>query len=87
MFARMRNRIANFRPELDHRLVHFGFDLLFQGDFAALENLLDVRPQLASLRIDNREFLLDSEGVACDSSSLTERNIRRFRRFTQIILT
>ena len=48
---------------LDHRLVHFGFDLLLEDDFAAFENFLNVRTQLARLRIDNREFLLDTKSV------------------------
>src|SRR6516162_4236847 len=43
--------------------MHLGFDLLLEQDLAALENFLNVRSQLARLRIDNREFLLDSEGV------------------------
>src|SRR6266478_10095767 len=43
--------------------MHLGLDLLFQQDLAALENLLDVRPQLARLRIDNRKLLFDTERV------------------------
>ena len=60
--ARIDNRLADFRAELDHRLVHLRLDLLFERDFAAFENFLNVRPQLARLRIDDREFLLDAEG-------------------------
>src|SRR6516162_6307671 len=60
--ARVLDRIANLSAELDHGLVHLGFDLLFEHDLAALENLLNVRTQLARLRIDNREFLFDAEG-------------------------
>ena len=59
--ARIDDRLANFGAELDHRLVHLRLDLLFERDFAALENFLDVRPQLACLRIDDRKFLLDAE--------------------------
>src|SRR4030095_1508791 len=55
------NRLANFGAELDHRLVHLRLDLLFKDNLPILENLLDVRPQLARLRIDNREFLFDTE--------------------------
>ena len=43
--------------------MHLRLDLLFEHDFAALENFLDVRAQFARLRIDNREFLLDAESV------------------------
>jgi hypothetical protein len=64
MRARVLDRIANLGAELDHRLVHLGFDLLLEQDFAALENLLNVRPQLARLRIDNRELFFDTEGVS-----------------------
>src|ERR1039457_2663422 len=59
--SRLDNRLANFRAELDDRLVHLGFDLLFKRDLAAFEDFLDVRAQLARLRIDNREFLFDAE--------------------------
>ena len=38
------------------------FTLLLQNRFAALEDLLDVGTQLARLRIDQLEFLLDAEG-------------------------
>src|ERR1043166_6675221 len=58
----MRNRVANFRSELDYRLVHLRFDLLFEHNFAVFENLMNVRAQFASDRIDNREFLLDADG-------------------------
>ena len=62
MGARINNRLANFGAELDDRLVHLRLDLLFEHNLAALENFLNMRPQLARLRIDNREFLLDTEG-------------------------
>ena len=62
--ARIRDRLANLRAEFDHRLMHLGFDLLFEHDFAAFENFLNMRAQLARLRIDNRELLLDAEGVS-----------------------
>src|SRR4030095_2432678 len=55
------NRLANFGAELDHRLVHLRLDLLFKDNLPILEDLLDVRPQLARLRIDNREFLFHAE--------------------------
>lgn len=48
-------------PELDHALVHLGFHLLFQDHFAAGKNLLNVRAQLARLRINDLEFFFDTE--------------------------
>src|SRR5207248_8329664 len=48
--------------ELNDRLVHFRLDLLLEGNFPALEDFLDVRPKFACLRIDNGEFLFDTEG-------------------------
>src|SRR5207302_4692171 len=83
------NRLADLRAELDHRLVHLWFDLLFEHDLPAFENLLNVRTQLARLWIDNRKLLLDaeSEGVifhsyhrdgvrACTEQSRSEPSIR-----------
>src|ERR1700687_1833871 len=64
VFARVDNRLTDLRAELDDRLVHLGFDLLFERDLAALENFLDMRAQFARLRIDNREFLFDAESVS-----------------------
>ena len=43
--------------------MHLRFDLLFQRQFAAFENFMDVRPQFARLGIDDRELLLDAERV------------------------
>jgi hypothetical protein len=42
--------------------MHLRFDALFQLHLAALQNLLDVRPQLPRLRIDDLEFFFDAEG-------------------------
>src|SRR5439155_17181785 len=69
--ARVLDRIANLSAELDHGLVHLGFDLLFEHDLAALENFLNVRTQLARVRINNREFLLnpESKGVLLGAHS------------------
>src|SRR6202030_2584249 len=63
VLARALNVGANLSPELDHRLMHLRLDLLFEQDFSALKDLLNVRFQFARLRIDNREFLLDSESI------------------------
>src|SRR6266566_5991979 len=59
--------VANFRAELHDRLVHFGFDVLFQNNFATGQDLLDMRTQLARLRIDDLKLFLnaESEDVFC----------------------
>jgi hypothetical protein len=61
MGTRIDNRLANFSAELNDRLVHLRLDLLFERNFPALENFLDVRPELACLRVDDGEFLFDTE--------------------------
>src|SRR5512133_4196827 len=61
MGTRIDNGLANFSAELNDRLVHLRLDLLFERNFPALEDLLDVRPKLACLRINDRKFLLDAE--------------------------
>src|SRR6266481_3172093 len=58
------DRGADLGAKFDDRLVHLRFDLLFEDYLASFENLLDVRPQLARFRIDNREFFLDPERVS-----------------------
>ena len=62
MSAGIANRLADFRAELDNRLMHLRLDLLFEHNLSALENFLNMRPEFARLRVNNREFLLDSEG-------------------------
>src|SRR5437868_11727800 len=64
VIARVSDVVANLGPKLDHRLMHLRFDLLFEQNFALLEDLLNVRPQFARLRIDNRELFLNSESVS-----------------------
>src|SRR6266545_2035701 len=64
VIARAFDIVANLGAKLDHRLVHLRLDLFLEQNFAALENFLNVRAQLARLRIDNGELLLDSEGVS-----------------------
>src|SRR5205807_2815705 len=86
MRARVLDGITNLSAELDDGLMHLRFDLLFQHDLAALEDFLNVRAQLAGLRIDDREFLLDTESKRVPFHEQRKKNIRRFRRFTQIIL-
>ena len=47
--------------QLNYRLVHLGLDAFFQKHFTVCQNLLNVRAQLARLRIDDLKFLLDPE--------------------------
>src|SRR5260370_17107757 len=54
-------RLANFGAEINDRLVRWRVELVFKDKLPILEDLLDVRPQLTRLRIDNREFLFDTE--------------------------
>src|SRR5438270_5943367 len=62
VFARMGDRRTNLCAQLDYRLMHLGLDLFLQQNFAAFEDFLNVRAQLARLRIDDGEFLFDAEG-------------------------
>jgi hypothetical protein len=41
--------------------MHLGLDLLFEKYFSAFENFVNMRPQLARFRIDDRELLFDAE--------------------------
>ena len=59
--ARLLDVAADAGADLDDRLVHLGLDALVQEDLALVEELLDVRAQLARLRIDDLELLLDPE--------------------------
>ena len=62
---------ANFGAQLDDRLMHLRLDAFFQKHFAVGQNLLNVRAQLARLRIDDLKFLFDSERedvIACAHS-------------------
>src|SRR5207249_12104389 len=49
--------------EVDDRFVPLGRGLLLEQDPATLEDFLNVRLQLARLRIDNRILLIETEGV------------------------
>src|SRR4030095_9206361 len=42
---------ANFRAQLDHRLMHLGLDLLLESNFAVFQNFMNMRAQLTRLRI------------------------------------
>jgi hypothetical protein len=52
---------ADFSPELNYRLMHLGFYVLFQNHLAIGQNLLNVRAQFASLRVDDLKFFLYAE--------------------------
>ena len=53
---------ADFRAQLDDRLMHLGLDLFLERNFAVLQNFVNVRAQLARLGIDDGKFFLDAEG-------------------------
>ncbi len=53
---------ADVGAKLDDRLVHFRFDAFLQEHLSVGQDLLDMRNELAGLRIDDLEFLLDPEG-------------------------
>src|SRR6476620_2739195 len=53
---------ADRRADLDHRLVHLALDLVVQPLFTLGEELLNVGPQLARLRVDDLKLFLDAEG-------------------------
>jgi len=46
------------RPPIEH----LGLDLFLERNFAVFQNFVNVRAQLARLRIDDGEFFLDAEG-------------------------
>src|SRR5690349_1590263 len=53
---------ADRRAHLDDGIVHLALDLVFEDLLPLGEHLLDVRAQLARLRIDDLELLFDAEG-------------------------
>ncbi len=53
---------AHSASDLDHRLVQLGFDAGDGHLTVRIQNLSDVRTQLARLRIDDLVLLLDPEG-------------------------
>ena len=53
---------ADRRAHFDHRFVHLPLDLILQPLLSLGEHLLDVRAQLARVRIDDLELFLDAEG-------------------------
>src|SRR5947208_2582000 len=62
VYARFLNVLADARANFDLRLNHFRLDLLAQDHLAFFEKLRDVRPQFATLRIDNLELFFDTQG-------------------------
>ena len=61
LLPRARGITANLCAQLDDGLMHLRLDPLFQNDFAAGNDLLNVRTQFARLWIDDLKFLLDAE--------------------------
>src|SRR6476660_2178494 len=61
VIARTTNGLANFGAQLNDRLAHLRFDLLFERDFSAFENFVNMRTQLARLGVDDGELLFDSQ--------------------------
>ena len=60
--ARVADVGADRRAEFDDGLVHLGLHAFAEGHLAVGEDLLDVRAQVARLRVDDLEFLFDAEG-------------------------
>src|SRR5213076_1612366 len=73
--TRVDDRLTNFGAKLDDGLVHLRLDLLFKRYFPALEDLLDVRPKLARLRIDDRELLFNTQSKRVVLSAHVGRQI------------
>jgi hypothetical protein len=77
---------ANLGAQFYDRLVQLGFDAVLQNHFAVRQNLLDMRPQLPRLRIDDLKFFLDPEsknvvfhhfGLQCSMRSQKGRSEQR----------
>ena len=62
LLARFRRGAANIGPGFHDRLMHLRLDPFLHHDLAVAQDLLDVRLQLARLRIDDLELFLDAEG-------------------------
>src|SRR3954468_4492490 len=60
--ASLGRRAANLRAPFDDRLVQLRLDLLLEDEPARLQDLRDVRAQLARDRIDDLVFFLDADG-------------------------
>ena len=60
--ARVGDVAADVGAHLDDGLVHLGLDAFPEDHPSVLHDLLDVRAQLAGLRVDDLELLLDAEG-------------------------
>src|SRR2546428_565928 len=52
---------ADRGADFDHRFMHLALDLVLQPLLSFGEHLLDVRFQLARLRVDDLKFLFDAE--------------------------
>ena len=54
--------MANVGAYFNHCLVHFGFYLFFENNFAAFDNFVHVGTQFPRNRINDLEFFFDAEG-------------------------
>src|SRR5438045_9398422 len=61
LLARVPHIATDISAKFDDRLMHLGLDLFLQRHGPFPEDLLDVRTQLACLRVDDLELLLDPE--------------------------
>ena len=76
LVAQLAHITANPGAALDDRLVHLALDLIAEHRRARRQELGHVRPQIAALRVDDLEFLLDAEGKAVhegDDTSVVSR--------------
>src|SRR5215471_16163850 len=81
MIARTTNGIANFDAQLNGRLVHLRFELLFERNFSAFEDFVNVRTQLARLGVGDRELLYDSQSERVFLHAMkAARNVPRKQR-------
>jgi hypothetical protein len=62
LVARLLQRVADRRAQLDHRLVQLRLDLALDHDHTfAVEKLRDEGAQFARLRVDDLIFLFDAD--------------------------
>src|ERR1044072_6492226 len=77
---RFLNVATNPRADFYHRLDHLGLDLLAEQHLALVENLGDVRTQLARLRINDLKLFFDAQCELIEHLS-SFRHTFRFRDF------
>jgi hypothetical protein len=75
--AKIRWTSAHLAPDFDHRLVQLGLHF-FEDQVIALEDLRDVRPELACGGVDDLVLFFDAEGEAWGAH--VETGLRAERR-------